>query len=374
MNYGFLKEFNLKKADFSIKFKLSRVLNYPFYFFLEPTTRCNLDCEICARHYDNNINKNAGDISEELIEKSELLFKYSFFVQLTGYGEPFLLNKIDDLINLSAKYKCYGEIITNGMSLNKENIEKLVTGKFYSITFSIDSLNQELLKKIRKPADISVISETINKLNECKKKYNSTFPLLWINFVLQKQNFSELKNIVMFSIINKINLLTISQLSFGVDGLYGEYYKTNSLKNIDPDELKKVLEEIGETANLSNLNLKINIDLKKQVSEKAAEYSQRDFYSEKIPDLKPFYCVFPWTTFYVCRDGKVKPCCFMAEPLDEINTKSIKGVWNGKAFKQLRKTIKQGKVSQNCIYCVQNGFYINSYILLDKVKKIMRGE
>lgn len=67
-------------------------------------------------------------------------------------------------------------------------------------------------------------------------------------------------------------------------------------------------------------------------------------------------CLFPWTHMYIHTTGDVYPCC-IAEPgdrhlsLGNVKKQTIEEIWNGDAYKTLRKNMVEGIQSPNCNQC-----------------------
>lgn len=60
---------------------------------------------------------------------------------------------------------------------------------------------------------------------------------------------------------------------------------------------------------------------------------------------RPFFCLEPFTTCYVHRDGTVKPCCFAADDAVKLGDLAVTdgaAIWNGPGFQTIRSGIGQG--------------------------------
>ena len=128
------------------------------------TDRCNFRCTYCMPeqiygHRYKFINKSSLLTFEEIITITEILVEMGVQkVRLTG-GEPLLRDKIEDLISPLANIPGIKELTltTNGYLLPKK-AEKLKRSGINRITVSLDSLNNEIFKKINgRNVDVSKV-------------------------------------------------------------------------------------------------------------------------------------------------------------------------------------------------------------------------
>ena len=128
------------------------------------TDRCNFRCTYCMPeqiygHRYKFINKSSLLTFEEIITITEILVEMGVQkVRLTG-GEPLLRDKIEDLISPLANIPGIKELTltTNGYLL-PQKAEKLKRSGINRITVSLDSLNNEIFKKINgRNVDVSKV-------------------------------------------------------------------------------------------------------------------------------------------------------------------------------------------------------------------------
>ena len=132
------------------------------------TDRCNFRCTYCMPeqiygHRYEFINKSSLLTFEEIITITEILVEMGVQkVRLTG-GEPLLRYKIEDLISTLSKIPGIKELTltTNGYLLPKK-AEELKKSGIDRITVSLDSLNNEIFKKINgRNVDVSKVLKGI---------------------------------------------------------------------------------------------------------------------------------------------------------------------------------------------------------------------
>lgn len=82
---------------------------------------------------------------------------------------------------------------------------------------------------------------------------------------------------------------------------------------------------------------------------------------ERLVDSKHF-CMIPWTHMHGIPDGRAYPCCLgeMHLPIGNFKEQTMKEVWNGTPYKQMRLNMLADKPSKECSRCYEqeaNGFF-----------------
>ena len=150
---------------------------------------CNLSCIMCHNNFlKYTVNTRLKELYFLLLE--QIKNHNLDFIELTVSGEPFYYKKetFEYLNSLTTKDCKQIKIISNLTLLNDEDIEKLAEIKErINITFfaSIDSINEETYKKIRKNNSFKKVMHNLDKLVE---KHIIT----GVNSVIMKENLDEL--------------------------------------------------------------------------------------------------------------------------------------------------------------------------------------
>ena len=173
---------------------------FPRVLEFELSNICNLECQMCSGYNSSMIRKNRdklpalknkydGLFLEELKEFIPYLKEAKFYG-----GEPFMIPlhyKIWDLMmemNPAIEYF----VITNGTHWN-DRIEQVLRKGRFNIAVSIDSLDPDRLKKIRKNVDVDLLFSNINKLNAICKEKRAGFTL---SFTMQQENRYDLPKMI----------------------------------------------------------------------------------------------------------------------------------------------------------------------------------
>ena len=107
--------------------------SFPIKIYVEPTQRCNLNCWMC----DWGRRRSREDMDLALFEKIEKeLFPHVAEVDFFLNGEPLIGKHFSRMIETSKRYSFLPKIFTNGLLLDEEKMELLVTnGVFVNISF-----------------------------------------------------------------------------------------------------------------------------------------------------------------------------------------------------------------------------------------------
>ncbi len=181
--------FQAYDGEFLVKPKLDlRIL------FIEPTTRCNLKCEMCFKQHWT---EREGDMEWDLFEK--ILRDATRFPRLEtivfgGIGEPTVHPRIGEMIERASKIGFKTYITTNGLFLDTyrllELVEKGLTGFYFSVDY-IPSLETPL-----QHISSGIVLEKIKRIAEWRSTNRLGKPFLGVQVVVTKQNYKYLPALV----------------------------------------------------------------------------------------------------------------------------------------------------------------------------------
>ncbi len=313
-----------------LKTNLSKPLvikNKPVIAQIEPTSECNLDCEMCIR---KEIGVPIGTMSFEnfkiILDKLDSLFK----IHLSGQGEPFLNPEIFKMIEYANKRGIIVYFTTNGTCLTKNVIDKICDVEIGEIGISIDSTNKEKYEKIRKGAKFEKVLENIKNLAlELKKRNRKT--IVSIASIILKDNIEELSEFVILAKklgVKKIGFQTMQEKSDYIEK-YDSKIKLQAVSSL-------------------NERLKENINQAKKIAKK--EGITLIFDEEKSPG-----CIWPWRSIYITWNGYVTPCCKILDYREPYFGNILKDdfckIWNGKKYQTYRKLLRERKAPVLCEGC-----------------------
>jgi radical SAM protein with 4Fe4S-binding SPASM domain len=287
----------------------------PTIIAIEPTNRCNLKCEFCARIFWDEEENPEDDIPVELFEKIIPMLESSPKVILQIFGEPLLSKTFFKMLERVKKYNCQVVFNTNGVLLKRKNCEKLVEMGADEIAVSIDGT--DTFKEIR-GIPVSKLVQNITTLNEVKAEHGVTKPEIGIAMVGMRKNVHE-----------TVELVDIAA-SLGVENMYVAHMEAHADHLVD--EL------------LFN-----HVDYARNHFEIAKARAKEVGVNLVLPPLESteYFCSFPFDSMWINWDGAVRPCC-RAVYADTIQIGNLyeqdwKEIWNGDDMKQLRKSLLTGK-------------------------------
>lgn len=201
--------------------------------------QCNLKCQMCTIWQLPN-----GFYNEEnfWIPAKEKFFQQIMEVDMLS-GEPFIQKDTYRLIDeiSSVNPECSWSFTTNlHWELNEKVITSLDKIKIKYLLISLDSLTPEIYYKIRYPGNLNFVLKNIDNIIEYQKDriQNERSSLnLRMNFLVQKDNWKETKDIINFCLEKEI----VPFISF----LYGP--KDLSLLDLKVEERIQILEYYFET-------------------------------------------------------------------------------------------------------------------------------
>ena len=296
--------------------------NMPTYFWIEPTNHCNLQCIMCPRN--DQMDVELGDLSFENFQKILEQIPTIIHLQLNGLGEPFLNKDIFKMISLAKSRQMTVTATSNACLIDEEKAKKIVASQLDLLKISMDSTDPLIYNQIRK-SDLNQAINGIKNIVAARKAANTNKPSLWFNSIIMNQNLDQT-----LKILELASQLQIDYVRFKPVDIFDLY----SEKNLAVDN-QKLIQHLKNVAGRSE-SLKISHNLKKLISDFSNPLKKED----GIP------CFSPWLEVYIQYYGGVRLCCeFYSKKYDIGNLfeTPFKEIWNSKMMQQIRKDFKQGK-------------------------------
>ena len=297
---------------------------------MDTTNRCNLRCSMCSmRLSDLDPQREWHDIDPVLFARiADEIFPLASVVGLSCGAE--LLVNPDFPTYLERLYKAdvpVREVVTNGVLLSSQNISSILDAPPNSLFVSIDGATASTHAEIRGGADLDLITVNMKALVSERDRRGMKFPMLSFSITLQRKNFMELPGIVRLAHeTGAVSVCTVPLVPYEGLDLTGE--------TIDPDS-PAVSEQIRLASNVAaDLGLIFN--------------------PPSIPGTDgQVSCPYLENWVYIDPDGRINPCPHWdtAKPLGNLNHQSFSEIWEGPAYQDLRKRIKEGVFTGNCAVC-----------------------
>jgi radical SAM protein with 4Fe4S-binding SPASM domain len=303
------------------------VRNKPIIAQIEPTSHCNLKCEMCIREkIDVPIGTMTFKDFEKILEELDSLSK----IHLSGQGEPLLNKELFDMIKYANNRGITIFFTTNGTMLTKEIINKICKVDIGEIGISIDSTIRKKYERIRKGANFNKVKINIkNLVLELKKNKKKT--IVSTSAVILKDNLNEMPEF-----INLANSLGIKKVGFQT-----VQEKKDYLDKYNPRTKTQVV---------SNFNGKLKEKIK-EAKKIAKKYNITIIFDEE----ESVGCIWPWRSIYITWNGNITPCCkildYKKPYFGNILKKDFWEIWNGKEYQLTRKLLRKRKAPLECKGC-----------------------
>lgn len=282
----------------------------PFSLSLETASVCNLQCPECRAGQGKVIRTDKimkQQLATKILQSHQ---KHAFYCNLYFQGEPFLHPGIDSIVRMAAESNYYSVISTNGHFLNDENCRNMIRSGLNRLVVSLDGIERSSYEAYRKGGDFEKVTMGIKRMARWKRESKSRYPLLVVQFLVNKTNENELDKAAKY-----IQSLGADKLEFKSMQIYSE-------AGID-DFLP------GNT-----------------------RYNR---YAEK-PGIRTLSagCFRLWSHMVFTSAGEVVPCCYDKIPQYSMadGKKNPLKAWKGSAMQKFRKTLLSGNelpsICSNC--------------------------
>ena len=288
----------------------------PAIYAIEATAACDLACPFCLRT-DHMTNKKPRLLKLDLLKKMHERgdFQGSTYLELQMSGEPTIHPDLDIIIEfLQQRVGVMVGMSTHGLNMGKFNKRSSYSIAYTllqldALTISVDSVNPETYAKMRTPATLDMLLDSL------------TFFFATCN--LLKDSGSSLPFI-------ELQLVRTSL----VEG------------SGDVAALQALMEERGwnEFASVRTTN-----DCFTEMSGRV---------NEGTNTRNSTLCLQPWLAVNVTQDGDVVSCCYIFDTnKSEINyygnlwEQSLEEIWNSSRVAFMRETHKQDRLMDQCAKC-----------------------
>ena len=223
---------------------------------------------------------------------------------------------------------------TNGTTLGGRLGRLLVEKGFKEIHVSLDGAVRETVEGIRKGIRFDRVIDNLRRIKQLKEELGTPYPRLKMHFAMMRRNIHELPAFV--DLAHELGAAEIRFQHFIIphDSLIDE-----SLW-FDPERANRFLSEAQEKCKA----LGIQVD------------APPLFDLHRTPDgtkrLRTQQCHWPWKGILIGPEGEATPCCQWKGPqLGNVNQQGFEAVWNGEAYRQLRRDWITSDLNPFCRNC-----------------------
>lgn len=167
--------------------------------YIEPTSRCNLQCSTCIR---NAWNEPMGDMAASTFQS--ILEGLRGFdpvpaVFFGGFGEPLAHPRICNMVAEAKQVSARVELITNGILLTEKRSQMLVEAGLDRLWVSLDGATPESYADVRLAEALPQILENLARFRNHSFSNDGRRTELGIAFVAMKRNIGDLSALLRLS-------------------------------------------------------------------------------------------------------------------------------------------------------------------------------
>jgi len=290
---------------------------FPYMLQIEPTNYCNLLCPFCPSGR-NELGRERRHMNlDEFKSIIDNMKDYLFLLVLWGWGEPFMNPEFPDMIEYANSRDIKTVTSTNGQFFyDNEYCERILKSGLTTLIVAIDSLDEEKYNAFRRGGNLNKALEGLKSFVDMKKKLNSKTHIN-MRMVITRHNEDE------------IGIMRNKAKSLGLDRF--------SVKTVNPNPGT----DLGDDMEIIPINSKYR------------RYKYRRGTNLRIH--REAKCTWPWNTCSIYSNGDVVPCCYYFDEqmiAGNVFQQRLIDIWNGPAFRDLRKKIYFEKSSiDRCREC-----------------------
>ena len=334
--------------------------------YVEPTTACNLNCPMCARH---SCGEPEGSMEMATYRRLAVglrdvpsLRTMAFW----GLGEPLLHPDIVEMVTLAKDLGSRTELITNGLLLDREMAEGLVRAGLDTLVVSVDGTSPESYADARPGADLRVVQSNLKTLETICTDHSSDNPEIGLEFVVTKRNVSQLPELRRLARWMRASFVIVTNVL-----PYTEEFSEEILYQLSAASTYRV----PRSKQLPEIVLP-RIDARPEYLESLAGLLRSGRTVGSLPGRSgeaESYCRFVGEgAVAIAWDGEVSPCialmhshtCYVLgrskairrHTLGNIGREDIRRIWDREEFRRFRARVREFDFSP-CIRC--GGCYLS---------------
>ncbi|MBN2139899.1 MAG: radical SAM protein [Desulfovibrionaceae bacterium] len=332
MNYrGFvrfperLKNYIVAKADIREEYCDS----LPVMMDVEPDSRCNFRCIMCARAKEGVRSKDKPRLTFDEFRRFMDTNPQFVEVKVQGVGEPLLNPDLFDMISYAISRDTWVRTTVNGSLLHKdENYKRLIDSGIGEVQTSFDGATKEVFERIRVGSDFERIVANLKLMNEYVATKDRDYTRMWV--LLQNNNRHQLLDFIELAAGMGFRRMTYSVVLTG----WGEEDCFDDLKTkaFSPEEEARII-EVGK---------KEGVDV--------SVWNCTDRFRVGSPET---LCPVPFSRAFIASDLRIIPCGTIgySPEVDFGNALEFRKHWNSKQYRRFRRAHLEGNIPKFCREC-----------------------
>ncbi len=262
---------------------------------IETVATCNLKCIMCPTlSYEIKGKEIMSDKTfNSIIENLNGIET----VDLTGWGEPLLDNKLFDRIKKCKENDCRVGFTTNGVLLNKDNINKIIDSNVDWVGISFDAGTKKTYENIRRGAKFGLVVNNLKNLIQTTKEKKSKI-IVFVTYVIMKNNKKEV-----YDFLKLFDEIGIKQFYFKPLDVITNH--SNYKWVLSKKEIKKIYLKIKEDFKDSDLTIT----------------------EQNILDKPKNNCIAnPLHSLFIAYNGDASPCCYLGHNVKKLPSSVLKNL------------------------------------------------
>ncbi len=305
------KLLNWLLTETSVYVKPSYAWGLPTILQVEPTARCNLQCQVCPAGY--GLDRPVGDMDPALFRRLVDDLRGSLLAILFwDWGEPFFNPASYEMIRYARESGIRVVSSTNGhVFADAEHARQVVASGLDVLVVSVDGITQESYEQYRGAGSLDTVLAGIRNVVAEKRRRGAGTPLVNLRFIVMKHGEPELPRLPEFARSLGLDVLTLRKFYPVPDPARRSPYQDEDLR----------LSPAAERFQLPRLTGAGGGPVR------AARNPCRNL----------------WNCPTVHWDGTVCSC-FMdfreSRPLGSLRTQSFREIWRGEGYRRLRRQFR----------------------------------
>lgn len=344
----------------------------PLFCVLSINSRCNLRCAHCpssSKPYarigaDAEINMKVFPVLERE------LFPHLYGLMFSGtLGEPTIAKNFKEILRIALKYDFFLELATHGHNLRGEKLDLLVE-KSARVRLSFEGVNPKTYEAVR-GVPLAHLLSNLDRVVELKRKRNSHLEFIF-NFTAWYNNIREFPDFVDLAARYGCDKVALHHMNPESERMrYHSLIYHQSLFNDMMDKAREKADRHGIElfgvdkfpqpgsdgvcyANLNQSPREIEEFKTRQYRMVLAEKLGREATAEDLVNhRRAIKCQFPWEMVAIVENGNMRPCCWTSRDFGNVIRDGFEKVWNGSTYQKLRASINTPKppiYCRNCTY------------------------
>ena len=332
MNYrGFvrfpqrLKNYIVAQAD--IREEVCQSL--PIMMDIEPDSRCNFRCIMCARAKAGVRPKVEPRLTFDAFKRFLDNNPQFTEVKIQGVGEPLLNPDLFDMIRYAIDRDTWVRTTVNGSLLHKnENYKRLIDAGIGEVQTSFDGTTREVFEKIRVGSDFERVVANLKLLNDYVSTKDRDYTRMWV--LLQSNNRHQLLDFIALAARMEFRRITYSVVltGWGEEACFADL-KTKAFTAEEEACILAVANQAGIDVSVWNCTDRFRIGSPQTV------------------------CPVPFSRAFIASDMRVIPCGTIgyAEDVNFGPALEFEKKWNSSQYRTFRRAHLNGNIPAFCREC-----------------------